>query len=224
MIAKKRNIGYILCIERRQSGRQAFVPSLIKKGFTVENVFSGKEALERLKEIKPHIVIINAASLRTSGSRICKLIHTNYEKLPIILIKNKNQASPGNNFANVVLELPFTIRKLSNRIYPYIPGDDKHIIDVGPITLNRKRHQVVCNGREAKLTPKLTSLLSTLMNKPGEVLERKKLFKKIWQTEYTDDTRTLDVHISWLRKAIEEDPRNPKYLITIRGVGYRLDV
>jgi DNA-binding response OmpR family regulator len=61
------------------------------------------------------------------------------------------------------------------------------------------------------------------MKHPGEVLERESLFKQVWNTQYTEDTRTLDVHISWLRKALEENPRKPKYLKTVRGVGYRLD-
>jgi DNA-binding response OmpR family regulator len=63
-----------------------------------------------------------------------------------------------------------------------------------------------------------------LMNHHGEVVERERLFRQVWNTDYTGDTRTLDVHISWLRQAIEKDPRNPKFLKTIRGVGYRLDV
>ena len=62
------------------------------------------------------------------------------------------------------------------------------------------------------------------MERPGEVIERDQLFREVWETDFTDDTRTLDVHISWLRKAIEKDPRRPKYLKTIRGIGYRLDI
>jgi DNA-binding response OmpR family regulator len=83
--------------------------------------------------------------------------------------------------------------------------------------------RVRCLDKEERLTPRLIQLLKTLMEHPGEVIEREKLFSEVWRTEYTGDTRTLDVHISWLRQAIEEDPRNPRYLKTIRGVGYRLD-
>ena len=63
-----------------------------------------------------------------------------------------------------------------------------------------------------------------MMENPNEVIERGKIFRKVWETDYTGDTRTLDVHMSWLRKAIEKDPRNPEFLITMRGMGYRLDV
>ncbi len=219
------DMGRILCIEKKQSGKQAFVPGMLKKGFFVDNVNSGKEALKHLQITQPDVIVINAASLRTSGVRICQSIHSNFPDLPIILIIDKGQkTASGKHTANVVLELPFTIRKLANRIYPYIPGDGKDNFEVGPIILNTKRNKVVCNGKEAKLTPQLTKILKTLMEKPGEVIERHQLFKKIWKTNYTDDTRSLDVHISWLRKAIEQDPHNPKHLITIRGVGYRLDI
>jgi len=62
------------------------------------------------------------------------------------------------------------------------------------------------------------------MNQHGEVLERRSLFSRVWETDYTEDTRTLDVHISWLRRAIEDDPNHPNFLKTIRGVGYQLDL
>jgi len=73
------------------------------------------------------------------------------------------------------------------------------------------------------LTPLTAALLKELMAHAGEVVPRERLFCRIWQTDYTGDTRTLDVHISWLRKAIEKDPRRPRLIRTIRGVGYRLD-
>jgi DNA-binding response OmpR family regulator len=62
------------------------------------------------------------------------------------------------------------------------------------------------------------------MEHAGEVIERKELFRMVWETDYAGDTRTLDVHISWLRQAMEEDPRNPRYIKTVRGEGYRLDI
>ncbi len=98
------------------------------------------------------------------------------------------------------------------------------MLHVGPIRLDLENKQLRCQGRETKLTPRLVLLLKILMKHPGEVLEREHLFKEVWSTDYTEDTRTLDVHISWLRRALEDDPRNPKFLKTVRSVGYRLDV
>ena len=75
-----------------------------------------------------------------------------------------------------------------------------------------------------RLTPRLAQLLKILIDHSGEVLERERLFREVWKTEYTADTRTLDVHVSWLREAIELDPRKPVFLKTVRGVGYQLDI
>jgi DNA-binding response OmpR family regulator len=113
---------------------------------------------------------------------------------------------------------------LVNRIKPLLPGDGKNVLHVGHIRLDVERQRVRCLGKNARLTPRLVALLTVLLKHPGEVVERKALFRKVWETNYTGDTRTLDVHISWLRKAIELDPENPRFLKTIRGVGYRLDV
>ena len=126
--------------------------------------------------------------------------------------------------ANVVLTLPFTFRKLINRIVPLLPGNGEHMLHVGPVRLDLERKRVRCLGREARLTPRLANLLQVLMTHPGEVMQREELFKQVWETKYTGDTRTLDVHISWLRHAIEEDARHPQLLMTVRGVGYRLDI
>jgi len=120
--------------------------------------------------------------------------------------------------------LPFTAQKLVNRIKPLLPGDGKNMVHAGPLKLDLDKRRVRCLNKSSKLTPRLIALLRLLMDKHGEVVERDALFKKVWETNYTGDTRTLDVHISWLRQAIEIDPDNPKFLKTIRGVGYRLDV
>ena len=103
-------------------------------------------------------------------------------------------------------------------------GDDKNTLQEGPLRLDLERRRVHCLSKHSKLTPRLVALLQVLMKHHGEVVEREVLFKKVWDTDYTGDTRTLDVHISWLRRAIEIDPVKPKFLKTIRGVGYRLDV
>jgi DNA-binding response OmpR family regulator len=87
-----------------------------------------------------------------------------------------------------------------------------------------EHRRVKCLSKSSKITPRLIALLRILLDHHGEVVEREALFKRVWDTNYTGDTRTLDVHISWLRRAIEIDPENPRFLKTIRGVGYRLDV
>jgi DNA-binding response OmpR family regulator len=213
----------ILIIEGRHAEIPSFATDLQKKGFHVESAQSGKNALSRLGRISPHLVVVNAASLRSSGVRICKSLKDKNAKLPIILILEEKR-NVSKDSADVLLNLPFTVQKLSNRIKPLLPGDGKNVIHVGPIHLDTERRRVRCLSKNTKLTPRLVALLNVLMDHHGEVVEREHLFKKVWETDYTGDTRTLDVHVSWLRRAIELDPLKPKFLKTIRGVGYRLDV
>ena len=214
----------ILWIEGKRAFGPYFIPDLRKKDFSVEIVSSGKAANQHLSSNKFDLVVLNAATFRTSGKRICNNIHAKWDKLPILMIANPDKPVSKDIDADVLLELPFTIRKLVNRINPLLPHSSSKVMRTGPIHLDLERRIVRCEGKEAHLTPRLTSLLQIFMEHPNEVLEREDIFKKIWNTEYTGDTRTLDVHISWIRQAIEQNPRKPRYLITIRSVGYRLDI
>jgi len=213
----------LLVIEGRHAEIPSFANDLQKKGFDIRSFQNGSQAVSKLKQINPSMVIINAASLRSTGIRICLSVRKKDPKLPIILIL-ENDKPIDKDLADSVLALPFTAQKLVNRVKALMPGDGNNIVSAGPIRLDLEHKRVRCLGKNTKLTPRLITLLNILMDKHGEVVERESLFKKVWETNYTGDTRTLDVHISWLRRAIELDPNNPKLLKTIRGVGYRLDV
>jgi len=213
----------LLVIESRHAEIPSFAADLQKKGFDVETAQSGSQALARLKEISPSITIVNAASLRSTGLRICQALRDKDPKLPVILILGTDN-NVDKDAADAVLVLPFTVQKLVNRIKPLLPGDGKNVLHVGPVRLDLEHRRVRSLNKSTKLTPRLVSLLQMLMEHHGEVVEREVLFKKVWETDYTGDTRTLDVHISWLRRAIELDPVRPKFLKTMRGVGYRLDI
>jgi DNA-binding response OmpR family regulator len=213
----------ILCLEGKHSSNPTFVSALRKKGYIVESVTTGKAALESLEQTTPHVIVVNAPSMRTSGLRICQSLREHSDSLPIILISEAGKV-PEEAPVNITLALPFTIRKLENRIKPFLPLESDKVLKAGKLQLDLEHYQVRCDGREARLTPRLANLLEMLMRRPNEVITRDELFRKVWETDFTDDTRTLDVHISWLRRAIEANPRKPKYLKTLRGVGYRLDV
>jgi DNA-binding response OmpR family regulator len=215
----------ILWIEGRWSGNPEFVSLLRKKGFFIETTSTGKKALEMAAENDYAILVVNAASMRTSGARICKSIYEQHPNLPIILICSPDRVAEGvDQYVGYILVLDFTTRKLVNRIMKLLPGDKEKMVQVGPIIVDSDRNLIHCNGQKTTLTPRLMALLDAFLDKPGKVIPREKLFKDVWKTEYTGDTRTLDVHISWLRQAIEIDPRDPKLLVTIRGVGYKLAV
>ena len=213
----------LLVIEGRHAEIPSFAADLQKKGFDVVSAQNGSEAVSQLKQTNPSLVIVNAPSLRSTGIRICLSIRKKDAKIPIILIVEKEKVVD-KELVDSILSLPFTAQKLVNRVKALMPGDGNNVVSVGPIRLDLENRRVRSLGKNTKLTPRLITLLQILMDKHGEVVEREALFKKVWETNYTGDTRTLDVHISWLRRAIELDPDNPKFLKTIRGVGYRVDV
>ena len=212
----------ILWVEGKRAESPSFIPGVKKKDYSIETVETGNEALARLSDFDPDLVLINIPSMRTTGKRIVRSLREKAKGVPLLVILENGQPSAGLP-ADAILVLPFTVRKLLNRIVPLLPGDGGDLLHVGPIRLDMQRKRVRCQGREASLTPRLALLLKTFMEHAGEALERERLFREVWNTEYTADTRTLDVHISWLREAIEENPRHPRFLKTIRGVGYRLD-
>ena len=212
----------VLVIEGKRADRPSFSGGLLKKGFEVESVPNGSSAMKFLKNNQPHAIVIDADSMRTTGSRICKSVRNVVTETPIILVLAQDSKGRRNNVADEVLVLPFTLQKLLNRLRPFINMDQNKMLEVGSIKLDLDQRWVHCNGKKTRLTPRLFRLLKTLMKKPGIVHLREELFQKIWETNYFGDMRSLDVHVSWLRRAVEDDPRNPIFLKTKRGVGYYL--
>ena len=214
----------ILWAGKRRADIPSFVPDLENRGYKVTFVSTGKDALLKLNKRKPDVMIIDAASMRTTGSRICKSIQVKYPSIPIILINSPENLPTNEIVAEIQLVHPFTIRKLENRIIPFSPGDGDEIIKAGPIHLDMDRQVIRCNRKEEHITPRMAELLKMLIKQKGEVLDRRKMFSRIWKTDYTEDTRSLDVHINWLRKIVEKDPDHPILILTMRGKGYKLDL
>ena len=215
----------ILAIEGKRTERASFVAGLTKKNYQVASVSSGSAALERLNSFMPDLVIVDSESMRTSGRRICQSLRLKAPNLPIVLILAEDANLNSEYAADVILVLPFTLQKLLNRIKLLLPIErGNEILSAGPVELDVEQHLARLHGKQASLTPRLVALLQELIVHKGEVIEREELFKRVWDTGYTGDTRTLDVHISWLRQALEDDPRHPDFIKTVRGVGYRLDI
>lgn len=214
----------ILCIEGSRNNHFAFAKNLQRKGYRVSTAASGAEGIVLLDDLNPTAVIINAASLRTNGIRITKRFRSLLPECPIVLIVSQDAEENPLSEANIVLKLPFTVQKLVNRIRTFQTIENRHMHKLGALLLNTRSNMVICNGKETHLTPRLTKLLLRMMDEPDTVHTREELFQKVWETDYTGDTRTLDVHISWLRQALEEDPRRPEIILTERSIGYRLRV
>lgn len=215
----------ILLIERTGNNHLSFATSLERKEYKLRVAETGKEAMNALEDGNFSLVILNGASINTSGLRIIQKIRAKYEKMPLIHIfpEGTDEPSTRKSPANVKMVMPFTARKLINRISRLIPDENNHIIRVGPIHYSPTTRVVQAYGREKRLTPKAGQLLEVFMKNPGKTMNRSELMKLVWKTDYIGDTRTLDVHIRWVREAIEANSRKPQHLMTVRGSGYRFN-
>lgn len=213
----------VLLVENKPANRSAYFDGLSRKGYQVISAVNGVDAIKQIDGMHIDLAIINAVSLYSNGKGIIRSIKKKAPALPIILILQENQ-SLDDSGAEVALSLPFTLQKLINRMKPLLPAMKKDVLKTGNLQLDTRERIARYQGRQAQLTPRLMQLLQMLMERPGEVIERAELFRRVWETEYVEDTRSLDVHISWLREALELDPRHPRLIKTVRGVGYRLDL
>ena len=213
----------IILIEGKQTDHPSFFLNLQKKGYNVEIASTGNAALDKIRDGRPMLVLIDAASLRTTCNRIVYRIKQRNPDLPVILIIDDSlKGKKISNKCDLVMTLPFTVQKLVNRIKLFAPSNGESIRNVGKITLDKSKCSISVGHRYSLVTPRVVKLLEVLMDRVGKVVSRKELFRKIWDTDYLDDMRSLDVHMQWLRKAIETDPKNPQIITTIRGIGYSL--
>jgi DNA-binding response OmpR family regulator len=217
----------LLLVEGSGIGSQSLAEALTKAGYQVQVVNTGKSALDWSEENQPDLVIFDAASMRSSGARSVRRLRRTLTDVPIIHTRPQGEPEDRTAEADVYLEQPFTPRKLINRVRALLPADGQHdeVVRYGPITLYLTKPSVdVAEQGEKRLTPKLVQLLLEFVRHPNEVISRRQLMQNVWKTDYVGDTRTLDVHIRWIREMIEENPAEPRLLRTVRGEGYILNI
>lgn len=211
----------VLLMESPRANGTSFANHLIKR-YELLIAHNGKDALNLINTKKPQVLVLDAASMRTSGDRICTKLKSEVRYLPIIHIKEGPPAEVEESEADLLMYLPFTYRKLWNRIERYMRAHEGEILQAGPFSLNVQQALLSTPNIETKLTPKLAKLMELLMRQPNTLVARLTLMQQVWQTDYMGDTRTLDVHIRWLRQVIEENPHKPTHIKTVRGKGYIL--
>ena len=217
----------ILLVEGKRAGQNTAVPALEKAGHTLKLCHTGSAAVHTLDSFSPHLIIFNSATMRTNGTRTCRRLKRSWQELPIIHIRAAGEPEDPDSEADVYLEQPFTPRKLLNRVKDFLPIDhaNEEMVHYGHISLYLSKKSVDVAGKgESRLTPKLAHLLEQFMRHPHQLLTRRELMQRVWKTDYIGDTRTLDVHIRWVREHIEENPAKPKFLKTVRGKGYILTI
>jgi DNA-binding response OmpR family regulator len=214
----------ILIVEGRKRAAERLAPILDGQEYHIAIAHTRRDALAKVQEMHPAVIVLDSPSLRFSGSRFCDALRSAALEIPVLMLMPEGEKIDRSVGARAYLRYPFSAKKLINRIGRLLPAPEEELLRVGDVVLNLKQRCVVRGTRESHLTPKQAHLLEVFLHHPGEVLTRAFLMKQVWETDYLGDTRTLDVHIHWVRKAIEDDHRSPVYLRTVRRVGYRFEV
>jgi DNA-binding response OmpR family regulator len=204
----------------RVHGVGASIIKSLNKLFHTTVVPSGKD-VHPSPQSTYQVIVIDAASMRTPGERLVTELRQNFPKTALVHIhpgpKTKVRSS-----ADVILIAPVTSQKVTKAVKGVLVTHEDDLLTYGSFILNLTRRVLIVNGQETQLTPKQALLVEQFFQNPGIVISRLMLMERVWNTDYMGDTRTLDVHIRWIRELIEADPSHPQLLKTVRGVGYRL--
>ncbi|HLH79399.1 MAG TPA: response regulator transcription factor [Chthonomonas sp.] len=219
----------ILVVDDEQPIAEAIAYNLKKEGFFVQTAADAETCLELVRTTPPSLVILDIMLPSISGFDVCRLLRRQGD-IPIIMLTARtaehDRVKGLELGADDYVTKPFNMRELIARVRSVLrrtsPSHTKdETIKVGNLFIDVGRHEARLGERPLNLAPKEFDLLRFLATHPGRVFTRQTLLDRVWGTEAFVDERTVDVHIRWLREKIEEDPSNPRRLITVRGVGYK---
>ena len=224
----------VLVVEDEESFVDALSVGLDREGFDVTIARDGLEGVALSEKHHFDVVLLDLMLPKMSGLDVCRSIRSR-SNVPIIIVSAKGEE------VDMVLMLeigaddyvtkPYRLRELVARIRAVLRrrrGDDQDDVDEeilqGNIRMDLDARRCFVDGDEIKLRKKEFALLRLLLENPGRVLTRDVLIDRVWGSDYVGDTKTLDVHIKRLRTLIEDEPKNPTHITTVRGVGYRYEV
>ena len=208
--------------------------NLEKNGYKVTTAANGIEALNLVRSEAPQLLLLDLMLPGMDGYDVCKEIRkdNSISSTPIVMLSAKGEELDkilGLELgADDYITKPFSVRELLARVKAILRRTTIQLIDksykFGNIIIDFEKHEVVKDGQKVDLTLKEFELLEMLTKNKGRVMTRDFLLDEIWGYEYVGETRTVDVHIRHLRQKIEEDDKNPKYIETVRGIGYRFSI
>ena len=213
----------ILLVDRDVTTADLLIPSLERKGYHVSVARTQRQAMGRIRQLRPDVLVIDVASFGIGGYKVSNAVRARLDGVPTILLLEKGHASSGSS-AEAFMTPPFTSRKLLHRVKKVAAQLTSREIWAGRLALDPDTRTLRKGNAVLNLRPKESALLAFFMRNPGKVLTRQEIMRKVWKTDYMGDTRTLSVHVRWLRLKIEDDPNSPRFLRTVRGVGYRFEV
>jgi len=222
----------VLVVEDEESFSDALSYMLRREGYEVEVATTGPDALIAFDRSGADLVLLDLMLPGLSGTEVCRTLRDK-STVPIIMVTARDTEVD----KVVGLELgaddyvtkPFSSRELVARIRAVLRrgGEVEELltatVEAGPVRMDVERHVVSVDGEPVAMPLKEFDLLELLLRNAGRVLTRGQLIDRVWGADYVGDTKTLDVHVKRLRSKIEPDPANPKYLVTVRGLGYKFE-
>jgi two-component system phosphate regulon response regulator PhoB len=229
---------YVLVVEDEDLIREMVVLALKEQGYEVVTAIDGRTALNVLQEaestsnISFDLIVLDLMLPQVNGLDLCRLLRYQGNIIPILILSAK--ASETDRVlglevgADDYLTKPFSMRELVARCRALLrrqnfsTAPQPSILQFQDVTLFPEECRVTVKDQEVSLSPKEFRILELFMSHPRRVWSREQLIDRIWGLDFLGDTKTVDVHIRWLREKLEEDPSKPQYIITVRGFGYRL--
>jgi len=224
----------VLIVEDDKTLLSVLEYNLAKEGYNVVSATDGVEALEIARKEKPDLIILDIMLPKMSGFEVCRILRKEMTA-PILMLTAKDdeidKIAGLDLGADDYMTKPFSMRELLARARAMLRRAEMQVpklamenqLKFGDIEVDIRRHSVTKGGNILGLTPKEFDLLTFLASNRGLVFSRDQLLEKVWGYDYFGNTRTVDVHIRWLREKIEDNPNKPKRLVTVRGVGYKLE-
>ncbi len=220
----------VLLVDDEKTLAKALKFNLEKEGYQVDCAYDGEEALAKVEEISPDLIVLDLMLPKLDGFEVCQKVRRNHN-IPIIMLTAKTEDIDkilGLELgADDYMTKPFNPRELAARIKAIFrrsaaaASATGHLVEVHGLKVDLFRHKAWVRGDEVDLTAKEFALLSLLIANPGRVYSREQLLKQVWGYDYYGDARTVDVHIRHLREKLEEDPANPRFVVTVWGSGYK---
>lgn len=223
----------VLVVEDEESFSDALSYLLRKEGFEVSVAETGTQALTEFERTGADIVLLDLMLPEISGTEVCRQLRTR-SQVPIIMVTARDSEIDkvvGLEIgADDYVTKPYSPRELVARVRAVLrrrageaTESKSPILSVGPVRMDVDRHVVTVNGAPVQLPLKEFELLELLLRNAGRVLTRGQLIDRVWGADYVGDTKTLDVHVKRLRSKVEPVPSNPRYIVTVRGLGYKFE-